>query len=51
MLGGALSVADGLLILSNPEYYGSGSPLDYLVLVVEGGALLVLLGALTGLHV
>lgn len=50
MLGGVLSVAEGLLILFNPEYYHFGSPLDYLVVALEGAALLVLLGALSGLH-
>ncbi|MDP9480206.1 MAG: hypothetical protein M3R38_31850 [Actinomycetota bacterium] len=50
LLGGALSVAEGILILSKPGYYDYDSPLDYLVLVVEGAALLVLLAALSGLH-
>lgn len=50
LLGGALSVVEGILILSNPGYYDYDSPLDYLVLAVEGTALLVLLAALSGLH-
>lgn len=51
LLGGALSVVEGLLILSNPEYYDFDSPLELLVLVVEGAALLAVLGGLVGLHV
>ncbi len=51
LLGGALSVAEGLLILSNPEYYDFDSPLELLVLAVEGAALLATLGGLVGLHV
>jgi hypothetical protein len=51
LLGGALSVVEGLLILSNPEYYGFDSPLELLILVVEGAALLATLGGLVGLHV
>lgn len=51
LLGGALSVVEGLLILSNPEYYDFDSPLELLVLVVEGAALLAALGGLVGLHV
>ena len=43
-------MAEGILILSNPGYYGYDSSLDYLVLAVEGTALLVLLAALSGLH-
>lgn len=43
-------MAEGILILSKPGYYDYDSPLDYLVLVVEGAALLVLLAALSGLH-
>ncbi len=50
LLGGALSVAEGVLILSDPGYYDLDSPLDHLVLAVEGAALLVLLAALSGLH-
>ncbi len=50
MLGGALSVAQGLLILSNPEYYDYDSFLDRLLLVVEGAALLATLAGLIGLH-
>jgi len=50
LLGGALSVVEGILILSNPGYYGYDSPLDHLVLIVEGAALLILLAALSGLH-
>ena len=51
LLGGALSVVEGLLILSNPEYYDFDSPLELLVLVVEGAVLLAALGGLVGLHV
>lgn len=51
MLVGALSVVEGILILSNPGYYDYDTARDRLVLVVEGAALLVLLVALTGLHV
>ena len=51
LLGGALSVVEGLLIMSNPEYYDFDSPLELLVLVVEGAALLAALGGLVGLHV
>lgn len=43
-------MAEGILILSNPGYYNYDSPLDHLVLTVEGTALLVLLAALSGLH-
>ncbi len=51
LLGGALSVVEGLLILSNPEYYDFDSPLELLILVVEGAALLATLAGLVGLHV
>ncbi len=51
LLGGALSVVEGLLILSNPEYYDFDSPLEILILVVEGAALLAALTGLVGLHV
>lgn len=44
-------MVEGILILSNPGYYDYDTPRDRLVLVVEGAALLVLLGALSGLHV
>ena len=50
LLGGALSLVEGLLILSNPGYYDYDSPLDHLILAVEGAVLLVLLAALSGLH-
>jgi len=51
MLGGALSVAEGGLILLNPGYYGFDSALDSFVLFLEGAALILLLGGLAGLHV
>lgn len=51
LLGGALSLVEGLLILSIPEYYDFDSPLELLILVVEGAALLAVLGGLVGLHV
>ena len=51
LLGGALSVVAGLLILSNPGYYDFDSPLEILILVVEGAALLAALGGLVGLHI
>ena len=51
MLGGALSVAQGLLILSNPGYYDYDSLRDRLLLAVEGAALLATLVGLVGLHV
>ena len=51
LLGGTLSLVEGLLILSNPEYYDFDPPLELLVLVVEGAALLAALGGLVGLHV
>lgn len=50
-LAGALSLAVGLLIVSNPDYYGFDSPLDYLVMAAEAAALVATLAALTGLHV
>lgn len=50
LLGGALAVLVGLLTLLNPEYYRYESPLDYLVAVVEGAALLGILGGVVGLH-
>lgn len=50
LLAGALSIIEGLLILSDPEYYGFDSPSDYLVMAAEGAALLGLLAALAGLH-
>ncbi len=50
LLVGALSVVEGILILSNPGYYDYDTPRDHLVLAVEGAALLVLLVALSGLH-
>jgi hypothetical protein len=51
LLGGALSVAQGLLILSNPGYYDYDSFRDRLLLAVEGAALLATLVGLVGLHV
>jgi len=50
LLGGALSLVEGLLILSNPEYYDFDSSLELLILVVEGAALLAVLAGLVGLH-
>lgn len=50
LLAGTLSITEGLLILSNPEYYGFDSASDYLVMAAEGAALLVLPAALAGLH-
>ncbi|MDP8973267.1 MAG: hypothetical protein M3N45_08855 [Actinomycetota bacterium] len=50
LLGAALSLAEGLLILANPGYWRFDSPLDYLVAAVEGVALLAVLGGLAGLH-
>ncbi len=50
LMGGVLSVAEGILILSNPGYYDYDSPLDHMVLAMEGTALVVLLAALSGLH-
>jgi hypothetical protein len=51
LMGGALSVAQGLLILSNPGYYDYASFRDRLLLAVEGAALLATLVGLVGLHV
>ncbi len=51
LLGGALSVVQGLLILSNPGYYDYDSFRDRLLLPVEGAALLATLVGLVGLHV
>jgi len=48
--GGALSIAQGTLVLSNPDYYGFDSLADNLVLVVEGVVLVLLLVGLAGLH-
>ena len=48
LLGGALSVAEGLLILANPGYWRFDSPFDYLVVAVEGAALLAFLCGLVG---
>jgi len=45
-----LSIAQGTLVLSNPEYYGFDSLTDNLVLVVEGATLTLLLVGLAGLH-
>ena len=46
-----MSVAQGLLILSNPGYYDYDSFRDRLLLAVEGAALLATLVGLVGLHV
>ena len=51
LMGGALSAAQGLLILSNPGYYDYDSFRDRLLLAVEGAALLATLVGLVGLHV
>ena len=40
VLGGALSLVEGLLVLANPGYWRFDSPPDYLVAAVEGAALL-----------
>lgn len=50
LLGGALSVAVGLLALLKPGYYLFDSPSDYLVVVAEGAALLAVFGGIVGLH-
>jgi hypothetical protein len=50
VLGGALSLVEGLLVLANPGYWRFDSPPDYLVAAVEGTALLAVLGGLAGLH-
>lgn len=50
LLGGALSIAQGALVLSNPDYYGFDSLADDLVLVVEGVVLVLLSTGLAGLH-
>ncbi|WP_047865218.1 hypothetical protein [Rubrobacter aplysinae] len=50
LLGGALSVVVGLLVLLAPGYYLFDSPSDYLVAVAEGAALLAVLGGIVGLH-
>lgn len=50
LLGAALSLTEGLLVLANPGYWRFDSPLDYLVAAVEGAALLAVLGGLAGLH-
>ncbi len=49
-LGGLLSALVGILVLLNPGYYIFDSPLDLLVALVEGAALLAVLGGLVGLH-
>lgn len=49
-VGGALSVLVGVLVLLKPGYYTFSSPLDLLVVAVEGAALLAVLGGLFGLH-
>jgi len=46
-----LSIAQGALVLSNPDYYGFDSLADNLVLVVEGVALVLLSAGLAGLRV
>ncbi len=45
-----MSLAEGLLILANPDYWRFDSPFDYLVAAMEGAALLAILGGLAGLH-
>lgn len=50
LAGGALSVVEGFLIFSNPDYYGFDSLPGYLILAAEGTALLFVLAALAGLH-
>ena len=50
LLVGALSVVEGILILSNPGYYDYDTLNDRLVPVVEGIALLAFLVTLSGLH-
>ena len=50
LLGGALSVGEGLLILANPGYWRFDSSFDYFVVAVEGAALLAILGGLVGLY-
>ena len=45
-----MSIAQGTLVLSNPEYYGFDSVADNLVLVVEGATLMLLLVGLAGLR-
>ena len=50
VLGGALSLVEGLLVLVNPGYWRFDSPSDYLVAAMEGVALLAVLGGLVGLH-
>jgi hypothetical protein len=49
-LGGLLSALVGILVLLNPGYYIFDSPLDLLVALAEGAALLAVLGGLVGLH-
>lgn len=49
-VGGLLSALVGLLVLLNPGYYIFDSPLDLLVTLTEGAALLAVLGGLVGLH-
>lgn len=48
--GGALSVLVGVLVLLKPDYYTFSSPLDLLVVAVEGAALFAVLGGFLGLH-
>jgi hypothetical protein len=45
-----LSALVGILVLLNPGYYIFDSPLDLLVALAEGAALLAVLGGLVGLH-
>lgn|GEM_PF-1635112 len=50
LLGGTLCVLEGALILANPQYYLFDSFSGYLVLMVEGAALLSLSAALVWLR-
>ncbi len=50
MLTGVLWVNTGIIYLLNPEYWDFSSPLDYLNVVAEGCAQLLMLGGLAGLH-
>jgi hypothetical protein len=49
-VGGLLSALVGILVLLNPGYYIFDSPVDLLVALTEGAALLAVLGGLVGLH-
>ncbi len=50
MLTGVLWVITGIIYLLNPEYWDFSSPLDYLNIIAEGAAQLMMLGGLAGLH-